>query len=481
MIRNKRGKIVRFMPNPSQLHYLARKTRRNLILKPRQKGMSKWIDADQLIDCMRRATQAVVISHEKEATKRLFAAVKFFVEHMKVKPTISIDSKSEIRFPKRGSNYFIGTAGQRAFGRGDTINRAHLSEAAFYDDLERILGGVQEAAEYGQIDIETTANGREAFYDMWQRAKGGKSSYTPIFIPWYVDGEYSSVNLDEDERAGLSRSVQEMFSIPDAEFELEPEEAEARTRIQAETGILLNIPQMKWRRYKIWDKGRLFFQEYPEDDVSCFLQTGGSVFSKVIVDVRRRVDLGDFEAWAKREKWTEEQVDAFKDRRLYAGMDCAEGTLEGDAHSFAVIDIQDGQAVVIYEMTSNEPIDVFDLKVARICKEFNVQLGVEKNSVGVAHCKKLRELKCRFIEWETGPHNRPTMITDLEEAYRKAYLIETYKQAEDELMSMVYTEKRTNQANYRADAPKKKHDDRVFARAIAWQIRKKPVPKVSWV
>ncbi len=95
-------------------------------------------------------------------------------------------------FPENGSTYYIGTAGQRAFGRGDTIDRAHLSEAAFYPNLEATLAGIAEAAEYGQIDIETTPNGRDAFYDMWMKAKSGKSPYTPIFIPWYIDHEYSA-------------------------------------------------------------------------------------------------------------------------------------------------------------------------------------------------------------------------------------------------------------------------------------------------
>jgi hypothetical protein len=119
------------------------------MVKARQKGLSKAIDADQLIDCIVKSTNAVVISHEGEATERLFAAVKYFIDNMSVKPVMSIDSKSELKFPKRGSSYFIGTAGQKAFGRGDTVDRAHLSEAAFYPDLERTMNGIAEACEYG--------------------------------------------------------------------------------------------------------------------------------------------------------------------------------------------------------------------------------------------------------------------------------------------------------------------------------------------
>ena len=66
--------MVPFHPNPAQLYYWTKKTRRNLIVKARQKGISKIIDADQLIDCIKKPTNAVVISHEKTATQRLFGS-----------------------------------------------------------------------------------------------------------------------------------------------------------------------------------------------------------------------------------------------------------------------------------------------------------------------------------------------------------------------------------------------------------------------
>jgi hypothetical protein len=479
LIRNKRGELVPFILNKAQQYYQEKRTRRNLILKARQKGLSKFIDADQLVDCIHKPTNAVVISHEREATQRLFGAVRGFTETMKVRPVISIDSKSEIRFPKKGSSYFIGTAGQKAFGRGDTVDRAHLSEAAFYDDLQRILNGIAEAAEYGQIDIETTPNGREQFYDMWQKAKAGLSSYTTIFIPWFIDDEYSVDNMTEEERQGMSAAVQEMIAIPDEEFvkDLTEEEQRLIARVKTEWNIELTAGMMKWRRYKIWDKGQMFFQEYPEDDVSCFLQSGRTVFSQVILDARRRIPLDNYDVWATGQGMKPEAIEQFKKKLLYGGVDGAEGTPTGDQHVFAVIDvdIETGKAAPIFEITSNEPIDIFWQKAKKITDEFNIWLGIEKNGVGVAHVQKARQLNIRFIEWETTATTRPVMITDLEEAYRKGELIETYPAAENELRDMEYGE------NNRPDHKKGKHDDRVFARAVAWQMRKRPRPGVTFL
>lgn len=447
-IQNKRGKQVPFIFNTAQNYYWEKRTRRNIILKARQKGLTKVIDADQLLDCLRKPTNAVVISHEKEATTRLFKAVRYYISTLKTPPQLQTDNKHELYFTKRNSSYYLGAAGQKAFGRGDTIHRAHLSEAAFYQHLDVILGGVAEAAEFGQIDIESSPNGRgNDFYDLWQEAKEGKSPYTPIFIPWFIDNEYSTDSLTDDERNGLSAMVQEMFNIPETEFVFTPEEKELCYKVEKEWGIKLTIGQLKWRRYKIWDKADLFFQEYPEDDVSCFLQSGRPVFRNIII---------------------KESLKGYpeKNKTYYAGLDGAEGTSNGDRHCFAVIDMNVNPARVIFEICSNDPIEMFLEKVKRIMEKYDIILGVEKNGIGLAHCVKLKDMGIPFEEWNTTGSTRPMMITELEEAYRKGELIETYIEAKNEALDMSYDD------NNKAEHRQGKHDDRVFARAIAWQMRK---------
>ena len=425
-----------------------------------------------LIDCIRKPTNAIVISHERESTKRLFSAVKFYIENAKSRPELSIDSSLGMKFPKVGSSFFIGTAGQKAIGRGDTIDRAHLSEASFYDKLKGILAGIAEASEYGQVDIESTPNGHDEFHDMWQKAKKGLSPYTPIFIPWFIDLEYSVDSLTQEERDGLSDAVQKMFDEPEAEMKLTEEEVRLIERVKLEWKMDLTMGQIKWRRYKIWDKGDLFWQEYPEDDVSCFLQSGRSVFKHIITDITKRIPLDDIEHWG-----TEEERKELKKELLYGGVDGAEGTDKGDGSSFAVLrlDKETGKAVSIFEYTSNEPIDVFDLKVAGICKQFRMKLGVEKNGIGLAHVLGLRKLGINVKEYNTTATSRPVMITDLEQAYRKEELIETYPEAESEARGMIYD--KTNKAIHLPN----KHDDRVFGRAIALQMMKMPSGKVSFL
>jgi len=418
-----------------------------LVLKPRQKGVTSYVGADQLIDCLRKPTNAMIISHEKEATKRIFAKVKYFIDNLKIKPAIQYQTRQDIFFPKTNSNYFIGTEGQKTVGRGETIHRVLLSEVAHFCAAKNVITSISEAMPIGNSKIfaETTANGRgEWFYDEWQKAKDGMSAWMPVFIPWFIDKEYK---LEEDDLITLKVPNTIIGKINDRKMDDDEE------RLVKEKGLLFS--QIRWRRLKMWDLGELFFQEYPEDDVSCFLQSGRPVF--------RKVKMG-------------ERPELKKEVRYIGGLDGAEGTEGGDNHSFCLIDTtMPGPMKVALEITSNEPIDIFDQRVKKIVEKYRVRLGIEKNGIGKAHCEKFREWRIPFEEWDTTSSSRPLMIVELEEAYRKEELIETYLEAKNELLDMYYDEK--NRPTHRLN----KHDDRVFARAIAWQMRKVVVPSIEWI
>ena len=88
---------------------------------------------------------------------------------------------------------------------------------------------------------------------------------------------------------------------------------------------------MKWRRYKIWDIADLFYQEYPEDDVSCFLQSGRPVFTKVPINVQLSINLEALDLL------NNTRYQELKERTLYGGVDCAEGSQSGDRHCFTIV------------------------------------------------------------------------------------------------------------------------------------------------
>lgn len=434
---------MRFLLNKTQAKYEKERTNRDIILKARQKGFSSYILADYLVDCCRRPTNAIVMSHEREATKRLFGKVRYYINNIigGVRPDIQYESKTEISFPKTNSYFFIGTAGQKAVGRGDTVHRVHCSEIAFWFEPETIMAGIKEAVPMsGKLVLESTANGRGTwFYEEWQKAKEGSSIYKPHFYPWFIDNEYRMTD-EQIEILAIAGKTKDLI----LKEELSEEEKDIIAKYN------LTTEQIRWRRYKIWDLGEKFYQEYPENDIDCFLQSGRPVFT--IVNMAARQPLP-------------------KDKLLYAGLDPAEGG--GDNHCFSIIDPSFNPPRVIFELCNNRPYEEFDHAVANVIKGLpNLMLLVEKNGLGLAHCQLLKQLGIAFQEWETTSTTRPMMIAELEAAYRKNELQETYIEAKNELLDMIYDDKN------RADHPSKGRSDRVISRAIALQAMKSPIPGI---
>jgi len=156
-IVDKGGNVVPFVFNRMQAYFHRNKSNRNIILKHRQGGMSSSILADEYIEGITVPnTSCAVVSHEGRATQRLLDRVHFYHDSMdEPKPELGGNSRNEITFPDMHSSIYIGTAGARAFGRGDTIRKALLSELAYYEDGERILIAVEDAVPMaGELDIE---------------------------------------------------------------------------------------------------------------------------------------------------------------------------------------------------------------------------------------------------------------------------------------------------------------------------------------
>jgi len=270
-IDDKEGNVVPLKFNYVQRQFHHNKGRRNIILKARQEGVTSSILADMHTDCIFIPhTSCAVTSHETRATQRLLDRVHFYHDTMDPpKPPKGADSRSEISFPDMHSSIYIGTAGSRAFGRGDTIRKALLSELSFYENAENILSGVEDAVPMtGELTIECTPNGEDnVFYYKWVQAREGKSPYKPFFFPWWIHAEYQ---LPEGSDIALLEDRGEIKPTGEEEELVEK--------------FGLTIPQLRWRRYKLAEKGGIFFQEYPEDEVSCFITVGDPVFDTMVLN-----------------------------------------------------------------------------------------------------------------------------------------------------------------------------------------------------
>jgi hypothetical protein len=250
-IIDKHGKIVPFLLNPPQLRFLDELERLMLLLKARQMGFSAEVLGMYTTDfLLEENLNIVVISHEGEATKKLFRRVKFYLESflrkqtlypgLTLKDLLETDNRNEIVNRLNGCHYYIGTAGAKAFGRGDTIHRLHGSEVAFWPNLQEVLAGLLNALTQDGIGVlESTANGYNEYQQMWSKAEMGESAFKNFFAPYHELPEYQE-------------------------------------------------PGWKERKIKEFNDPRLFMQEFPATPEEAFLSSGNPFFD--IEAVKRLLD-----------------------------------------------------------------------------------------------------------------------------------------------------------------------------------------------
>lgn len=195
-IINKNAQEIPFVLNSPQAHFLENIQNKNIILKARQMGFSSVILGYLTIRFLLKYNERlVVVSHEAGATQKLMDRVKFFISSYerknKIKLPTKYNSRSEIVNEDTNSTIYIGTAGSKSFGRGDTITALHLSEFAFYSNPEEMLAGVLQAlTPDGNLFIESTANGFNFYKTLWDEAEA--RGFTKHFYnsEWLYDKDF---------------------------------------------------------------------------------------------------------------------------------------------------------------------------------------------------------------------------------------------------------------------------------------------------
>jgi hypothetical protein len=323
-------------------------------------------------------TYCAVISHETKATERLLDRVDFYYSSMdNPKPRVGADSRTEKTFPDMHSSIYIGTAGARAFGRGDTIRKALLSELSFYEDAEKILSGVEDAVPMtGELTIECTPNGEDnVFHQKWVRAREGRSGYRTFFFPWWFDPQYR-----------IPRGSELVVPEDRGELHLSNEET------QLVVTHTLDEDQIRWRRWKIGEKEGLFWQEYPEDEVSCFITIGNPVFDVNMLNEKASLA---YEGEHHEQGWIFWRAPT-QGAHYIIGADSAAGAPEG-SYSAAVVLDQQYQVCATFQARLS-PHD-FSQILYKMGKWYNdAEIAVERNFTGYAVLEQLRDYPNIFFQ-----------------------------------------------------------------------------------
>ena len=286
-IKTRDQRVIPLKINEAQNRFLlqveaqeqAGKPIRAIALKPRRIGISTII---QGILFQRAATHsnvnALTVAHDLDSSQEIFEMDGLFYDELPayVRPMKRFSNRKELVFenpdeairsrrPGLRSKLRTATAGDEELGLIQEIHLLHASEVAFWDNVDSSMLSVSNSVAPlpgTMIFKESTPNGvGNYFHREYQAAKRGDSDYFAYFMAWFEFYSY---------QRPLERSAEEFTDSLDDEER------------QIQKAYNLSIDQLNWRRWCIRENcGRSvdkFNQEYPSDDVSCFLLSGRGVF-----------------------------------------------------------------------------------------------------------------------------------------------------------------------------------------------------------
>lgn len=456
-IRPKGGNLSCLRLNRAQQEYSRKCSRRNIVLKARQLGITTYVAARYFIQTITRpGTLTVQVAHNEDSAQAIFKIVHRFWEKLPkaMQEGALVRSRANVRqivFPKLDSEYRVETADDNA-GRGMTIRNLHCSEVSRWprNGAETLASLRAAVVPDGDIVLESTANGAAGvFYEEWQKA--GETDYTQHFFPWWYEPKYQEVSWQ-----------------PQA---LGPEENE----LVKKHG--LTEAQLAWRRRRWADLRRMAAQEYAEDPVACFLASGECVFDLEAVELAavRACQAFESEDNGRMMTW----FPPSKGRQYIVGVDTAGGGSEGDYSCAQVIERRMGLQCA--ELRGHFPPFELARRVAALGRKYESALvAVERNNHGYGVLAHLKELRYENIfaqggqdGWLTSAASRPAMIENL----AAVLIAEPGLFHSPRLLGELRTFVRHGDGS--AAAADGAHDDCVMAMAVAMAVRREDAGRLA--
>jgi hypothetical protein len=484
----------------------AKKPVRLIILKPRQPGVSTYIQGKLLRKTTLASNKtALVVAHTDVATNAVFNKAKLMYENLPdvIKPPRKASNSYELIFDKPtntkvvkgiplylNSKIKVATAGGTGIGRSDTHHYVHLSEFAWYEgDIKAIFTGVMQSVPKTSntyVIIESTARGFNFYKEMWDKARNGENEFIALFFSWFDHEEYQ-MPVTEDERERIMSSLNEYEKMLVELFRLPAE-------------------RIKWYRWTLANDCQgdtdLMKQENPSTPEEAFLHTGRPVFN--LDNVQRRIeylrnfykdspfDIGDLEFDKETKKITfipnkYGVVKIFKhpekDKPYVIGSDTAAGLKDGDYSTASVGDnVTCEQVAAIKIHMAPEPFGVELYKLAKYFNDALICVEVQEDGHGYttvkeiqrlgyynqykrANIDKIHEDKQQPFGWKNTSTTRPVVIDRIRAVVRENPESINDLDTLSDMTTFIYKD------NGKPEHETGCHDDTVFAFALQHEAR----------
>ena len=267
-VPGERSRLQFFKFNKSQEYIWKNRSNRDLILKPRQAGITTMSCIRALDRCLwEDGINTAIMAHVLPNVRIYFRIIKtafraFQTDWGSIYPVTNIvDNVNELALKETGSTLRVCVE-----TKGLTLDFLHISEACFVEDA-RISESLESVPLTGEVVMESTPNTASGmFYEIWDMwSRGEASTFKGIFFPWWVSYP------EEEDLPHLKPNGK--FTYTDKELLLVEQHD-------------LTPEHILWRRLKLSEAGGdegEFNRKYPEDPQTCFLSGSNSVFPPQIL------------------------------------------------------------------------------------------------------------------------------------------------------------------------------------------------------
>lgn len=276
-----------------------------VVLKSRQLGITTFMSAWQYWQIWRQShIQTLMLGHVDMLAGRIMTIMRIFHDELPdvgdIKPRLRQDTKKktarvpkgEIYITQRGdiawNSWGITGSARNVDQRGFQGTHFSGSECAFWPKLndlkDALLPQLPPPSSPRYLDcsviFESSPQGQNEFYDLYQLGKDKESKWEAVFLPWIIqDDEFTMMPPDDWKMTSQDKEAQKLLTNERKKYDGKPVTRE----------------QMYWRHFTILNdydgNEEAFDAEFASDDVTCFMLSKNMLFQKDMKYLHECVNL----------------------------------------------------------------------------------------------------------------------------------------------------------------------------------------------